>query len=71
MKKPSLHNPRKHGHNHDEMHNPVTGKLYWPGCPACEMNVEFIKIITRPGCTQEEWEAAAQTLKDAQANRKA
>jgi len=53
------------------MHNPVTGKLYWPGCPACEMNVEFIKIITRPGCTQEEWEAAAQTLKDAQANRKA
>ena len=61
---PKKLNPLKHGHSHDVMINPETKKLYWPGCPACEKNVEFIKVITTPGCTDEQWEEAARKLRE-------
>jgi hypothetical protein len=43
MSKASEARLKQGGHNHTTTYHPVTGKLYHPGCPACEKNVKFIQ----------------------------
>ena len=52
------------GHNHTTVKHPITKSLYHPGCPACESNVAFIKAITAPECTQEQYDAALATYRN-------
>ncbi len=49
---------RLEGHNHDTLISPETGGMYHPGCPACEADEKLVDVITKPGCTDEEYNEA-------------